>query len=347
MSEIKFPEQPFYIMSRINSSNWVLTISGANAVCLQPLTGTIDQMWTAVTDPRGGMTLRHIDSGRVLACQLGWSPFEVRVPQGALVMADLNSGDATQLWKADDLGQNSVGITPFLNWNARVNVYGNNDVHGTVGIWRWSGGAPNESWLLVTEMGGVTVTNVEYDLTRVVTDLGMPPSQCAGIVIDNLKGGTPVESTYALQRSITTTRTVTHSESDTTGHKYTQTFGAKGGLDKVFEVSASASFEESDSTTLSLTDAKGCSETKADTMSTQVHVPPGKRYGYQVMVHYGKISVPYTATMVFQSATAAAAPVTWKATGVFTGVNSTQSEVAVADLTVAGKETLVERRALL
>ena len=182
-------------------------------------------------------------------------------------------------------------------------------------------------------------------MTKAVADLGMPPSHCAVTTVDNTLGGTPVTSTYSLARTVTTQRSITNSESDTSGHKYTQTFSIKGGIDKVVEVSASASFEESDSKTISLTDQKTNTETVTDTISTQVNVPAGRKYAYHVVVYYGKVSVPYTAHSTFQSSTTGAAPVSVTTQGVFTGVNKTNNEIVIRDITSPqpDKQQLVSR----
>ena len=330
-------------MSKINRSNWVLTITPQGAVVLRPLTATIDQIWTATPDPRGGAILRHVDTGLVLACGLA-SMFGTQFPAGPLKAVNLNTSDATQLWRAEDLGDNWAGINTLLNWEAKINVYGS-DVHGKIGVYHWDGGADNEEWRLVTELGAITVDSVDYDMTKAVADLGMPPSHCAVTTVDNTLGGTPVTSTYSLARTVTTQRSITNSESDTSGHKYTQTFSIKGGIDKVVEVSASASFEESDSKTISLTDQKTNTETVTDTISTQVNVPAGKKYAYHVVVYYGKVNVPYTAHSTFQSSTTGAAPVSVTTQGVFTGVNKTNNEIVIRDITSPqpDKQQLVSR----
>jgi hypothetical protein len=333
-------------MSKIGRSNWILTVTDAGAMKLQRLTGTIDQVWTATPDPRGGAILRHVNSGRVLACGLIDFPLfpGIKLPGGPLKAENLDPSAATQLWRVEDLGSPWVGINTLINWEAKINVYGS-DVGGTIGVYRWDGGADNEEWHLLEETGEITVDSVKYDLARAVADLGVPPSHCAAITVNNIRGGTPITSTYTLARSVTTTRSITNSQSETTGHKYTQTFGIKGGIDKVVEVSASASFEESDSKTISVTDQKTYSETATDTLATQVNVPPGKKYQYHVMVEYGKVNVPYEAQLTFKSVAPGTVPVHLTTKGIFTGVNSTNSDIIVVDVTSPQpqQQTLVAR----
>jgi hypothetical protein len=332
---IDFPPKPFYIMSKIGGSNWVLTLTPDGGVTMRQLTGTIDQLWTATPDARGGAFLRHVSTGRVLAYQIQRiNPMFPDVPAGPLQSANLSGSDPKQLWRREDLGDGWSGINAFLNWEGKVNVYDSNVLFNpTVGIFHWDGGADNEEWKLVEETGEVTVDSVTYDLAKAVADLGIPPSQGSAITVDNSAGGTPVTSTYSLNRTVTKQTSITHSESDTTGLKYTQTFSVKGGIEKVIEVSASSSFEESSSKTISLTDQKTNTESVTDTVQTQVSVPAGKIYSYNIIVFYGKVTVPYTAKSTFHSSTPGAAPVSITTTGLFTGVNSTNSKIAVADIT--------------
>jgi hypothetical protein len=331
---IDFPTKRFYIMSKIGGSNWVLTLAPDGAVLMRQLTGTIDQLWTATPDPRGGAFLRHVSTDRVLACQLVQKWPIGDVPGGSLVATNLNASDPKQLWRREDLGGSWSAINAFLDWEGKVNVYDSNVLFAnTVGIFHWDGGAPNEEWNLIEETGEITVDSIKYDLAKAVADLGIPPSQNAATTVDNTLGGISAPTTYSLNRTITTQTSVTHSESDTTAQKYTQTFSIKGGIDEIVKVSASASFEESASKTMSLTDQKTNTETVNDSIRVQVAVPPGKIYSLSVLVFYGKVTVPYTAQLTFHSSTVGAAPVPITTNGLFTGVNSTNSKIVIADIT--------------
>jgi hypothetical protein len=335
-TEIQFPTKPFYIMSKISRSNWVLTITPQGKVALERLKGTVDQAWTATPDPRGGAILRHVSTGKVLACEIEHISVpglvEIDVPAGPLKAADLDAGDARQLWRAEDVGDSWSAINTLLQWEAKINVY-QSDVHGIVGIYQWDDGADNEEWRLTAEAGELTVDSVVYDMSKAVADLGMPPSHCTAITVDNTLSDTTVTSTYTLARTVTTQRSITNTESDTTGQKYTQTFSAKGGIAKVVEVTATASFEQTDSKTISLTDQKVNTESVTDTITTQLTVPANKKYAYNVVVYYGKVTVPYTAYLTFQSTTAGAKPVKLTVQGVFTGVNKVNNEIVVRDIT--------------
>ncbi|KRA66263.1 hypothetical protein ASD79_02995 [Caulobacter sp. Root655] len=350
-TEIKFPAKPFYIMSKIARSNWGLTITPEGKVVLEALKGTVDQVWTATPDPRGGAILRHVSTGKVLACQMQHISIpgliEIDLPAGPLKAVDLDASDAKQLWRAEEVSGDWSAINTLLQWEAKINVF-DSDVHGTVGVYRWDGGADNEEWRLIAEAGELTVDSVTYDMSKAVPDLGMPPSHCTGTTVDNTLGGTTVTSTYSLARTVTTQRSLTNARTDTTGHKYTQTFSAKGGVAKVVEVTASASFEQTDSTTLSLTDQKVNTESVVDTIATQVSVPAGKKYAYHIVVYYGKVTVPYTAHLTFQSTTPGAKPVKLTVEGVFVGVNKVDNEIVIRDVTSpkAKEQPLIGKMAL-
>jgi hypothetical protein len=334
MGAISWPTNPFYIISKINRSNFALVGSGGGVV-IQPLTSTIEQLWTARPDPRGGAFLQHVSSAKVLTSSGN--------RHEGLGLAALNDADANQLWRVEALDDGWRAINMLNDWEKKINIYGSN-LNGTIGIWSWDGG-DNEEWRITEETGTLTVDSVSYDMTRAAADLTRPPQLCAAITVDNKLQEGPITSTYTLQRSVTTSHSITNSETDTTGHKYTQTFGVKGGIDKVIEVSASASFEESDSKTISLTDQKTTSETNTDTVSQQVNVPAGKKYSYQVVVYYGQVTVPYTAHLTFQSSNTNVAPVHTTTSGIFTGVNSTNCEVWITDQTLPAP-AVVSRKAI-
>jgi hypothetical protein len=58
-------------------------------------------------------------------------------------------------------------------------------------------------------------------------------------------------------------------------------------------------------------------------------------------VNYGNVTVPYTATGMFQSCVANTKPYTFPITGTFTGLNATYAEILVADIT-AGPSPVVK-----
>lgn len=333
MQETSFPTKPFYIQSKINMSNWALTVEGGQ-IKTRPLQGNVNFLWTAEPDRRGGSVLTHLGSGLVLTAQLIPFPFapQMKIPGGALLARGKDASLSQQLFRAEVLDGNWRGINSLLNWEAKVNVYGS-DPNGTVGLYHWDGGAPNEEWLLAEETAQVETVSVDYHKDLAKVDLSLPPRFGDVSPWDNRQGAVPLTGSTTITTSVTDSRQITNSTSDTTGMKYTQTFGMKGGIDKVFEVNASASFEESSSKTISYSDQQTHTSTETITKAVNYNVPAGKKYGYQMLIKFGKCEVPYTAHMKFQSAVAGSNPVYFDTQGVYTGVNQTETDVVVVDLT--------------
>jgi hypothetical protein len=336
MAEIDFPAKPFYIQSKINLSNWALTVEGGQIKTKQ-LQGNVNFLWTARKDPRGGSVLTNIGSGLVLTAKLQTikpSPFlpPIKYVGGPLEARALDPTAPEQLFRAATLDGDWREINALLNWEMKINVYGS-DPNGTIGLFRWDGGAPNESWLLREETAEVETVSIEYnkDLARV--DLSLPPKFGDVSVWDNRKGTSPLTGTTSISSKMTKTRQITNSTSDTTGQKYTQTFGMKGGIDKVFEVTASASFEESSSKTIAYSDQTTHTNEETITKTVNYNVPPGQKYQYQLVINVGSCDVPYTAHMKFQSAVTGSQPAFFDTQGVFKGMNQTGSEVVVTDVT--------------
>lgn len=348
MQETDFPSNPFYIQSKIGTSNWALTVANvpgraddwpAKLIIMKPLQGNVNFLWSAQKDPRGGSVLTHIASGLVLTANLGVSGTG-QAPLGAMA-ADPTS--SMQLFRAEDLDGNWKGINWLTNWAMKVNVY-NADPNDVVGLYPWCGGSPNEEWLLLAETAQVETASIDYH-TNLATVVALNPVESDVSPWDNTQGSVPLTGSTTISQAVTDSTQVTNSTSDTTGQKYTQSFGVKGGLDKVFEVNASASFEESSSDTTSFSDQTTHTTIETVTKTVNYNVPPGKRYEYQLLIHQGKINVPYTAHMKFQSMVPGSQPVLFDTQGVFTGVNTTQSEVVVYDRTstATGEDIVVER----
>lgn len=332
MQETDFPTKPFYIQSKINTSNWALTVENGQ-IKTKPIQGTVDFLWTARKDPRGGAVLTNIGSGLVLTAQLVTIPLvNLKVPGGPLLAGVLDPGASLQLFRAELLDGPWRAINTLLNWETKVNVYGS-DLNGTVGLYHWDNGAPNEEWLLLEETAEVETVSIDYHKDLAKIDLSLPPKFSDASPWDNRQGAVPLTGSTTITSTVTDSRQITNSTSDTTGRKYTQTFSVKGGIDKVFEVSASGSFEESSSKTISYSDQTTHTTTETITKTVNYNVPPGKKYKYQLVIYSGKCDVPYTAHMKFQSAVAGSEPVFFETQGVFTGVNQTESDVALTDVT--------------
>ena len=336
-NEISWTDKPFYIQSRINGSNYVLTAAdGGTAdnrgVKTKPLVPGMGNLWKAMSDTRGGAFLSHLGSGLFLT-RVGDS----------LALKPINSGDANQLWRVEDLGLPWVGINSWTDWEKKINVYGS-DLNGTTALWRWDGGADNEKWTLREETGTLETVSVTYHVESAIKNFNDPPTRMLATFVDNSRGTKDLTSTVALQRTMTTSRSITTSESNTEGRKYTQTFGIKGGVKDVWEANASFSFEESTSTTKSLTDQSTDTQSVTDTCTLNVTIPAGKNYRYQMAVYYAKFSIPFTATMRFTSSVPGAQPVTTTIEGVYNGVNAMRSEVEAAEMSVAAAQAQASAR---
>lgn len=321
--ETTFPTGPFYIQSKIALSNWALTTNELK-LKLSPLKGGIEHLWQATPDSRGGSFLKNIHSGKFLTV--------TGIMSGLGVTSRFDPSDVMQLFRAEDLGGNWRAINLLCNWELKMNVY-NSDRHGRIGPFEWNGGADNESWRLIPETSTVETVSVEFDLKGATTNLNLPPMVSSHSDLDNRAADAPMTGQISLALSETTSRSITNSTSDTTGRIYTQTFGAKGGIDKVFEVSASASFNESTSKTIAYTDATVDAKTVTHSQLVNTNVPVGKKYRYSLMVFNGKCSIPYTAHMLFKSAVPGAVPHPFVSTGIYTGVNAIYSGVKVSDIT--------------
>src|SRR5690242_3349375 len=86
--------------------------------------------------------------------------------------------DPYQLWLRDpreDIGGPGCSvICKGANWLDKLNVeYG--DPSKRIGTYGWAGGDPNETWLLVEELGELTIDKIRYDLDHAHVDHNLPP----------------------------------------------------------------------------------------------------------------------------------------------------------------------------
>ncbi len=351
-NEISFPTGPFYIQSKIGHSNWALTPdSVGNFLRLTPLKGGPEHLWEATPDNRGGSHLKHTLTCKYLTTTMEMTPVglggTVKVPAPAgFTMAPLDPANGLQLFRIEDLGAPWVGINLLEYWQSKMNVI-ESDVQGIVAPFNWCDGQDNEEWLVFPETSAITTESIAYDLEQAKPNLNLPPTVSDQSIQDNQTGSVPLTGSISLNLSTTTSRSITNSTSDTKGQVFTQTFGSKGGIDKVFEVSASASFSESSSSTIGYSDTTVDSKTTSQTTQVNVNVPPGKKYQYTILVFNGQCSIPYTAHLLFQSVVPGAAPYRFVSTGIYTGVNAIRSEVSVTDVTQGpATGTPVERHPL-
>jgi hypothetical protein len=259
-----------------------------------------------------------------------------------LEVTPYDPSDARQLFRAEDLGGNWRAINLLAEWELKINV-DHSKLQGNIFPFPWGGGADNESWLLIPETGEVETLSVEYDLKGATTDLNLPPMVSAHSDQDNTTSDGPLTGSLSLALSQTTSRSITNSTSDTKGLTYKQTFGAKGGLKDVWQVSASLSFSQSFSTTIAYTDTAVDAKTATSTQVVNFNVPPRKKFRYSLLVFNGKCSIPYTAHLRFKSVVPGSVPYDFDSKGVYTGVNAINNVVKVSDITQGlGKAVVVE-----
>src|SRR5205085_12355808 len=156
-NETLWPESEkfFNIVSKVGNLNYALMAdesTGVWGVKLQPTDGSIDQLWRAEKDERGGAFLQLVKHGLYLN-----GDRHTRL----LTVQPRNIHDTDQLWRVEDLGSPWVGINNTGDWELKINVYGS-DLHGRIGLYGWDGGHDNEKWLIRKETGKLTVDSIEY-----------------------------------------------------------------------------------------------------------------------------------------------------------------------------------------
>ncbi len=318
-----WPNVPFYIMSQVNFSDLVVAVNSDNQAVLEPLTGTADQLWVATADERGGARLTNLLSKMALYARpadptwVGAGPLDLSVP-GAC-------------WVVDDYPQDGwlriQCLPPSNNWWLQVTA----PQQGTGLILAgWDGGQLSE-FKAMPETGAVTVSNVEYQLAS-AANLAQPPVDSLAVVVDNTQGNTLLTQTITLTGTVQQSTQLQASESDTEGTVYTQSFSVEATFDPV-QVTATATFEENQSTTVGWSSGTTNTQTWEHDIQTAVTVPANKKYSFQQRVNYGQVTVPWTATGTFQSCVPDTKPYTFQMNGEFTGLNATTAEIIVADVT--------------
>lgn len=340
MGDIAWPKTPFYLMSKVGLADYVLTFDPPDGaltpaqVVLRPLTATIDQLWVAIPDQRGGAQLKHVNSGLALGCSLGTLPppfGRVSIPVGPVVGEAHDQSKGTQLWVLqDEPRDNWQRVTSLLKTSDSFWAVSEGGLGGSLSLGGWDDAGPDD-FKCIEETGQVTVTDVTYDLASATSNLSVPPVDCDSNTYVN-NGDTPMIQTVTLERTITESSEFTTNESDTTATKYTQTFEVTGDFGLV-NVKASAQFEESKSTTQGWSTNTVKTNTDTTRQATQINVPAGKTYEYHIVVSYGKVNVPYKATLTFQSSVPDKPKVTFPTEGFFNGLNATNTTVVVTKVT--------------
>jgi len=298
-------------------------VYGQPTVQTQTRSGSIDQLWTRGEGTKDANRFIHVATGLALRWNGRGQP---------LTLAPMMLNDKQQLWYPEDAG-NSLLKLFAVEWNQAMNVLGNGPygVYRGVGLWEYSGGQDNELWELFAETSLVSVESITYDTAKASVNLSLAPTVGVATAVDNRKGVSPLTVNVELQRSMTSSKQFSYSDSSATALKVAQTIGVKGGIDKVIEVSEQTVIESTATRTITLGDTTAQSITTSDKLTVGVTVAPGMRYQYAVMVSYGQVTVPYTATL------ARARPdktiERTQVSGIYTGVNMVKFDIVATDIT--------------
>jgi hypothetical protein len=282
----------YVIQSKINSSDWVLTVKGDNNDSLRLNHNTVDprQLWVREDDAaRGGFFLRNPFVDRCLRAGSSQG--------GQLTMASKNMGDAEFIWRKEQ-GDNWGCLNKLSDWEQKMNVAGNGPYNENTPIIQFSydRGSDHELWKLVQYDPNFGPTAVTYDEGAQHLALGEPIT--ADVTnLDNRSSTARLNATVTLHT--TTQKTETHSVSDTTQNTLSaaQTFGAKFSVEKVFEVSESGTVTATQSTSRTIGDQTSVSTTIDISASANIMVEPGKSYNVSLMARHCTLTVPYTATV--------------------------------------------------
>jgi hypothetical protein len=348
----EFPTKPFYITSRKDFSNWVLEPNPGKlpqSLRLRHRTGTLEQLWSALPDNRDGYYIVNLaednaSDQQIQNCLAATSSAGVEglgATARELVLAPLDTSDALQLFlveQSDDPApwvvvrtfRSDVCLEGFnANWGC-LNVYGG-DPNRRVIIYRRSGD-DDSRWNLVEEDGELTMSSIWYDQEKAVADLSVQPQYFSEKTVRN-DSDTPLPGKDTISWQNSKSRTLTMSTQHSTGWTFSQNFGIKGGVKDTFEVSEDSTFTTSTSDTETKTDGTTTTETVQSSTEFNYSVPGHKVYRYRMKVSRGKVTVPYTATMNFNSTIPGIPSRKVTIKGEFKGVNVVKSELEITDIT--------------
>ncbi|MES2441358.1 MAG: hypothetical protein V4574_00895 [Pseudomonadota bacterium] len=330
--ETVWPDSVFFIQSCTRGSNLVLASADGTNVAFQHRNGSPDQMWRAVKDVRGSAYLQHIASGRMLRAKLlDNNPLRiVLVDMGSVDLADRDESNVNQQWRIEILGDNR-GIVCSSDWNLRLRTSFRNQDAITIGM--YNHGEADERWIIAEELGQSTIVSTTYDLDKAKV-FNRKPTESFAKSLDNRQSSVANKFTEKLVWSDTKVRTFTRTTTHTTAEIYTQNFGVKGGFDKVVEVSAGGSAQESTTDSSSISEGSSDSTTRTREFSLDFNVPAGKKYSAHTVVFVGEVEVPYRSKMTFRSSFfPSVAEVEYTVEGIFRGVNTTEVWAVVLDVT--------------
>jgi hypothetical protein len=278
----------FYLLSKIGNSNWVLSARPDNKLQITKADFRPEQLWTREESLGGGsFHLINISNNKALK-QSGF--------KNELTLVDFDRGDNSQKWLTGQWGE-WFGIAALNDPNQLINVAGYSwNENNAVVLWEFSRADFNELWKAVTEFGQFSLTNINYDMSRLVVDNNLPPVNCVAVEVSTMKG-LPSRDTLELQRQFSTSTRFTYSESTNRMLAITNKIGAKLIWKDLLEVGEEVTITGQTSTTVTFGKEDAIVETTSDKVTHSVDVPAGRRVKFWVVVRSGKINVPYTATI--------------------------------------------------
>lgn len=336
-TEVPFPDRPFYILSKLRGGeSLALTLGKDGKAVLEPLAGDIAQLWTAQSHAHGGSVLRHLASGLALTYRTrhystprggGYD-----TPEGAVCLTAFSPGEVRQVWRAEAVN-GWVALNTRLDWEYKLNIY-RSDPHGDIGVYRWDGGADNESWNLLVETGEAVAADLRYAPRSSIDVIAEPPQWGPVMVVDNRAGVELLTDVRWTPRTYEIERAFVVDEACDRGPL--SAFGAIGGFDRAMEGLTDGQTVERPIKPLPEGRPHAPHrEQLDDPAQALVEVPPGRTYGYQAMVEPVRVVAPFTAVLRLRSAITGRLSGQVAITGRFVGVNPARSEVQVQDLTAA------------
>lgn len=314
----------FYIQSEVHNSDWVLSRNADGKIRLAHKDGSIGQLWMREDDARGGFFLVNAANGEVM--------YQTRLQGGEVTLKPKNLSDSAMLWRLENWRGPWKGLNAFRDVEQKLNLAGNGpyNENSIPILWEYSKQSPNECWQLLPDTGLITVESITYDLKQAQVGR-VQPFVCQGTSVDARQSGIPITTTVELARSISVTRQFSYSDSVSKSLKIAEKLGVKIKIKEIVEVSPEVSAEQSTTTTTTYLEQTSQGTTASDRISMQVTVPARTRYEFMVRVAYGKVSVPYTATIARVLPTGETQRET--ITGVYTNVNSISYDIVAVDVT--------------
>lgn len=339
----QFPTKPFYIHARSYPDRVAFPHGIGQILSIRPRTGAVEELWYALPDPRGGYLVinlaDHARNGeRVRLCISSSNVrtavgFEHRVAVGAAVdptdrlqLLAIEEGDEPWPWAVIRTTAATLDFDPA--WGCLNLLLGRTDEL----IFFHRSGDDDSRWNLVEEDGMLERTAIEYDLARAVTDLNVQPEYYSEKVIrndtDTSQTGSEVFS-WTSSRSWSFTNSTETSAASVMEEKFTVT----GEIKQIVTVSAEGTYSVTDTNTTSRSDGTEAVNSVSVSEQLDFAVPPHKRYKYRMKVMKGRVTVPYTMTLIYLSKIAGMAPRIFHIPGVFVGVNVIDSSIEMSDVT--------------